>query len=548
MAVDVNKIKARYNKLKANKQGWLSIYQQVADYVSPVPRNMNNQSVSGGKRNVTVLDTTATEAAIQLAHSLNGALTNPTTDWFLATISDANLANQPEVSDWLEKVGRITNHYLQQTNFGEAMIEVYTDLLIYGTGGLLIQPNDLDLIRFEARNVAEFVVAESSGRIDTIFREVKKPIREVVEEYGAEKLHTNWKRLYKDDPDKEVTLLHCIMPRRDADYSKRDKKSMPIASIWIDMDNGVELEEGGFQEDAMIVARWARLSGDVYGYSPAMQCLNDILVLNKIEDISLKAKQIAAAPPVVIDDDSLLSEFKWQPFSKVYKKKGGAKPEVLNLGVQPQLVDSAAKDRREQIRRTFFADIINIQSFRDLQYVTAQGVQQGTEERERILTSVLGRLQSELLEPIITRVYGILSRKGVYPPVPQQLVGKVWRPVWTSPLARKQQERKADAIARTFGLLGNLAPFFNPQNPLAGRFDGDALAKEVAEVYGLPRSIVLSDYTVKTNKEAAQQAQDQMMQQQQMMDGIQKLANAESVTANTSGPVNTLMNSLGNGG
>ena len=103
MSIDIDAYLKRYEALKADKQSWEKQWQRVADYVSPVPRNFFNNDTKS-RKNVVVLDTTATESVVQLAHALNGSLTNPATDWFRASINDAALARDWEVTQWLETV------------------------------------------------------------------------------------------------------------------------------------------------------------------------------------------------------------------------------------------------------------------------------------------------------------------------------------------------------------------------------------------------------------------------------------------------------------
>jgi hypothetical protein len=421
------------------------------------------------------------------------------------------------------------------------MIEAYMDLIMYGTAGLLIEEDEEDGCYFSARNIGEFVIVENhKGRIDKVLRKANMTARQAVMRWGN-KVTKGIDKQYKVDPNGAVNILHVIEPRNERNPEKIDKKNKPIRSLWIDMDSDEVIEESGYDEMPFVVARWAKNAGDVYGYSPAMGCLNAILSLNLIEKTSLEAKQLAAMPPVVIDDDSLLSQFQWRPGQPIYKRRNGNPPQVLNTGAQPGAADSAAEDRRNLIRRAFFADIIQSQ---ELRYVTAEGIRQSADERERILTSTLGRLQSELLEPLVNRVFGILSRKDRFPIPPQTLQGRNWRPVWTSPLARRQDERAADSIMKAGSLIGQLSQLFAVPTPLLERFDFDELSKTIADIYGVPRNIIKSDAVMKKERQQAQEAMAAQQQQQQMMDMMSQGATIESQTANTSGPVNKIMKGL----
>ena len=63
------------------------------------------------------------------------------------------------------------------------------------------------------------------------------------------------------------------------------------------------------------------------------------------------------------------------------------------------------EQRRGAIRDAFYVNQLMMQSGTQM---TATEVLQRTEEKMRLLGPVLGRLQSELLQPLITRAFNIL--------------------------------------------------------------------------------------------------------------------------------------------
>ena len=528
-----------WSKLKTTRTTWDQTYQKLSDFVSPTPRNIVGQSSMGGRKKAMVLDTTATDVAVQLGHALNSAATNPLSDWFRLTIDDYDLAVDRDAKLWLDVVADRTNHYLKQSNFAESMSEVYLDLIIYGTVGLLVEEDDEDGFYFSARNIGEFVISENhKGKPDRVLRKAIMTARQAAMKFG--KLPRSIDAKYQEDPEALVNILHIIEPRNERNPDKIDKKNKPIRSIWVSMDDDEVIDESGYDEMPFIVARWAKNAGDTYGYSPAMQCINAILALNLIEKTSLEAKQLAARPPLFFSDDSQVSKFQYREGSVTYLRRNSDKPYALDTKSQPNAADSAAEDRRKLIQSTFFNDLIN----KELKYVTAEGVRDARNERDHTLTSAMGRIQSELLEPLINRLVGIAIRKKLIPDPPKSIQGRSFRPVWTSPLARKQEERVADSIMKAATMIGQISQLFATPTPLLERFDFDALSKVIADVYNVPQSIVKDDATIKAEREKVQQAQAEQQKQQQMMQMMQQGAAIESQTANTNGPVNKIMKGL----
>ena len=67
------------------------------------------------------------------------------------------------------------------------------------------------------------------------------------------------------------------------------------------------------------------------------------------------------------------------------------------------------EQRRTAIRNVFYVDQLMLQQGPQM---TATEVIQRNEEKMRLLGPVLGRLQSELLKPLIDRVFNILLRNN----------------------------------------------------------------------------------------------------------------------------------------
>ena len=76
--------------------------------------------------------------------------------------------------------------------------------------------------------------------------------------------------------------------------------------------------------------------------------------------------------------------------------------------------------------------------------MTATEVIQRNEEKMRLLGPVLGRLQSELLKPMIDRCFAILLRNNQFAQAPEFLSGQDIEIEYVSPLA------KSTKIYRTF--------------------------------------------------------------------------------------------------
>jgi len=137
-------------------------------------------------------------------------------------------------------------------------------------------------------------------------------------------------------------------------------------------------------------------------------------------------------------------------------------------------------DLRARIRRALLADRIG--PARDAR-MTATEVLERSAESARLLGATYGRLQAELLTPLIARCLAILRRRGEVPPV--LLDGREVRLRYASPLA--QVQGRADAA--------NTLLFLQAVRGLGAeavaQVDAAAAARWLARTLGAPAEIVL---------------------------------------------------------
>lgn len=134
----------------------------------------------------------------------------------------------------------------------------------------------------------------------------------------------------------------------------------------------------------------------------------------------------------------------------------------------------------------------------------------------RLLGPVLGRLQAELLQPLISRCFAILSRQKKFAPAPESLRNGDIDIEYVSPLAKAQRSGDVQAVMQMFEFLG---PLMNLDPSIVDYLDMDGLAKHVIKVTGTPAVVVRGEGEVAELREqrAAQQAQQQEMMQMQQL-------------------------------
>ena len=493
----------QFDKLKTQRQNWESHWQEIADYVLPRRADVNKSRSSGDKRTEFIYDGTALHAAELLSSSLHGMLTNAATPWFSMRFKNEGLAQDEESREWLEACTQSMYIALDRSNFQQEIHELYTDLVTFGTSCMMIEEDDQKFLRFSTRHIKEIYVAENDkGVVDTVHREFKISARAAYQRFG-DNLSKRLIEVAKENPYDEITLHHCVKPNDKQNPYKMDNMSMPFVSIYYDHEDKKVISTSGFNEFPFVVPRWLKSSSEIYGRSPSMTALADVKMLNKMSETTIKAAQKMVDPPLLVPDDSFVLPVRTQPGGLNYYRSGTRdRIEPLNIGANTPVGLNLEDQRRNAIRQAYFVDqLLMSQDVR----MTATEVMQRNEEKMRLLAPVLGRLQAEMLQPLITRSFNIMLRKGLLPTPPVSLQGSTIDIEYVSPLARSQRTGDVQAILRSLEIITPLAQMF----PVMDYLDGDKLVKHITDVLGVPRKVLRSDQEVAEIREQQAEAQAQ---------------------------------------
>ena len=499
----------RFDRLKSQRQNWESHWQEVADYMQPRKADVTKSRSKGDKRTELIFDSSPLQSVELLAASLHGMLTNPSTPWFSLRFKEDDMENEDEGKEWLESATETMYSAFNRSNFQQEIFELYHDLITFGTAAMFIEEDDDDVLKFSTRHINEMYIAENDkGRIDTVFRKFKLSARSAIQKFGN--VSNNIAVIAKKDPYEDVEILHAVYPRSDFDPKKQDKANMPFASVYLEAGSGDELSVSGFREFPFVVPRYLKASHEIYGRSPAMTALPDVKMLNEMSKTTIKSAQKQVDPPLLVPDDGFILPVRTVPGGLNFYRSGTRdRIEPLNIGANTPLGLNMEEQRRNSIRNAFYVNQLMMQSGPQM---TATEVIQRNEEKMRLLGPVLGRLQSELLKPLIDRAFAIILRKKLFAEAPAFLSGKDIEIEYVSPLAKAQKSTELSSIMRAIEIMGslsNVAPVFDHINM-------DKLVRHLADIVGVPQKILKPQSELDAQREEAQAQQQQMQNMQQL--------------------------------
>lgn len=504
----------RLERMKTKRYMWDSHCQEVSDYVIPNKNQVTRTSTPGEKKNLQIFDSTAILANELLGGSLHGMLTNPSTEWFEFTTGVPELDDQDDVRKWLQKATTITHEVFNGSNFQTEIHELYIDQGAFGIGYISMEEDDIDVIRFLSRPFREIWIDENNkGQVDTVFRLYKWMPRQIIQEWGDACPEFIFRK-EKEKPDEEIEILHVVEPNMD--YSKAKKLSpngKKFRSCYYIRNGEIEatkLSEGGFDTFPYLTPRWTKGTGEIYGRSPAMNCLCDIKMVNEMMRVFIKAQQKNLDPPMLVPDDGVIGSLRLTPGGVTYTRPG-MKDEIkpLNSNFNIQADFKMIEDTRRRIKDAFYLDQLQLQ---EGPQKTATEVNQITEEKLRFLGPILGRQHSEVLRPLVERGFDIIYRRKMYPPVPKSLQGRKIVAKYRSTLAKAQIVQEANNMARA---LAAAQPFFQLDQKSVDNVDCDKGVVSVFKKMGLPQEMIRDKDQLKMLRDARDQANQAMLKQQQ---------------------------------
>ncbi len=507
-------LKSNLNQLIEKRSYWEEHWQEVSDYFLTRKSDVNTQRSKGDKRNIQVFDSSAIHSLELLSSSLHGMLTSSANRWFDLRFKEALVNEDDTAKEWLEDSTDKMYLAFARSNFQQEIFEAYHDLVCFGTACLYIEEDTDDIIRFSSRHVKEIYISEDAkGIVNCIYRRFKISAKAAVEKFGFDNLSRSIQNIYKNAPFDDVELCHVVKPREMYNPKKKDKSNMPFMSAYFEFNDDHVISVSGFREFPYVVPRYLKASNEIYGRSPAMAALPDVKVLNKIVEIELKAAAKQIDPPLLIPDDSMILPIRTAPGSLNFYRAGSRdRIEPLNIGANNPLGLNMEESRRQSIARTFHVDQLMIQENRTM---TATEVMQRNEEKMRILGPVMGRLQSELLQPLIIRVFSIMLRNNLFTQPPEILQGQEVDVEYVSPMALAQKGQELSSIMRGMEIFGSISQM----TPVMDYIDDKGLVKQIIKVLGLPAKMIKSDAEV---EEIQAQRQEQQAQQAEMMQAMQE--------------------------
>ena len=509
----VNDMKTREKRAFDTQAMWHDQLSDVYEYFLP-QRNLFETENTGQKKMDRIFDSTSLTSIQQAASKLQENIAPIQARWAAFQPSNEVLellktgefgVTEEQIRENLDKQGEIVFDYINRSNFGTQFYEAALDLLI-GTATLRIDETDDEMNPIVFHCIPQKGIAFEEGpfgNIETHWRRFNVKARLLERMWRGIEISQTIRSLIDNSPDSDVSVSEGVV------FEPKAKKY--YGCLWVNNEDRFSWIEDFGETSPWVTGRYTKVAGEVRGRGPAMQCLPDVRSLNKAKEFVLQKAAIDLAGMYTATDDGVTNPYNLTIAPGVVIPVGSnntSNPSIMRLdtGTSLGLAQFEITELQNSIKLALFNDL------RDPAGPVRTATEIAIESRElaKRIGSAFGRLQTEVLIPILKRVVAILTRRGLIMPI--QLDGRDVDVKFPSPLARAQDGEDLLSLQQAIQFVANNA---GPEL-IATSFKIEDFGSYVARKTGMASELVRSNaekqQAIQAGAEASA-AQQQMSQQ-----------------------------------
>ena len=473
-------------------------------------------------------DTTGTRSLPKYVSILERLATPAGQKWHALTASDTSLRKKRRVREYFDQLSSVLFklRYNPKARFRISTNEVYTSMGVYGNGPLYIGERRVTKhapvagIHYVACPLRDcFMLVDDNGELYAFFRRfwlnarqfaVKFPNAKMPQQMEADKANAKGEANYYE-------FVHYVCPNDDYDEMSLSINRHPYVGVYVDVrEKQIVGEPTGYRSMPYKMPRTATVSGDPYGYSPAIQALAALGGASQMKKTYLKQGNKAVDPALAAYDDNVANgQVDQRPGAINYG--GVSRDGKLLLQALPtgnfRVAEVLLQDERTDIEDSFFVTLFQILT--ETPEMTATEVMERVAEKAALLSPTMGRLQSEMLGPMIEREIDRTVELGLMPEMPPELVEAQgeYEVVYTSPLAKSMYAEEVSGFMRSVEMSTNIATVTQDPSPL-DHYNFDEAIPEISDYMAVPARWMNTEDKVKKLRadRSAQLEKAQLMQ------------------------------------
>ena len=544
---EISRVLRRYERLKQEKQPWLTHYQMIGQYIRHRKQNFTTQHSEGDFLTQEIFDTTASEANERFGSALIGNIW-PSGAKTIRINPAKGLPKNKVIKDYFSKVTEVLTAFMDEPKaaLSTSLQEYAEDLGAFGICGLAVfeKPDYHHPLSYKTWDIKRMVIDEDEdGFVNVIGAEYEYCAEVAVEKYGLDKVSKKIRDAYNEGKyEEKMRVLIFVEPNRNADPNKKGNKDMPYSTYHIDLDANIALRVSGFMELPVFVSRLAKAAGEKMGRSPGIDGLPDVLTVNAMAESILRATEKNLDPPLGVVDDAVLGNEEIDTSAgglNVFSMSGRTPTDkpifpLFTVGEMKSSMELRTS-LQEAIWKRYKLDMLL--DLNNQTRMTLGEAQIRNRIRSEGISSMFVRQEIEALSPMVIRSFNICFAKGLlgipqndsrekellangvdvfYVPAEVIEFAKSGRDVYDiqyiSPAKRIMQAEELQGIMTTTDFA---TAHVSTIPDLVLSLNDEEIMQRVAELTGSPMEIVNDLQTIKDLKTARQQAMAQQTKDEQ---------------------------------
>lgn len=423
----IKKLLDRFKQLKADRSNWNNSWQVVAMYVNTKKADFTTSQTDGQFLNTQIFDNSASQFAKARASTLKSMILGNYD--FKLTPAD-KFKDSDVLIKFFDKATEILKNEMKNplSSFDKSITEAEDFDAIFGTSimysefvndkttiapadevnGIPARILDNSYLSYKTLDLKECYIDEDfTGNINQLFREYQITVKEAVEEFGLEKLHSKVQEQFRqNETANKLTIVNAIIPIGDYINLFPLKNDFQYISFYIDTKNNHLIHFSGYNDKPFFVHRENKKTEEKYGRSVSMEAISTISLLNKIgEDIITIFNRYAQPPLGLIDNKAIIDT----SAGSVTVFDPQIQNPIFNMINEYGDVNALIKFRETlKDELSNFYGIDKLLDFNNQTQMTATEVRQRAMIRNQTMSYLFSSKTNERYSPLIERSFNLL--------------------------------------------------------------------------------------------------------------------------------------------
>jgi hypothetical protein len=533
---DLRRVTTFITECELERSGFEAGWDDIGRHISPHRYRRcttdANEDVQNWK---SILNMTAVLASRTFSAGMTGGLTNPSRTWFKTMPRDPKLRENSKVKRWHAEVDEQLRMIMLGSNLYTTLPMIYQTIGDYGTAALLIDEDEKDVIRCHSFPIKSFAFSvDHRGHTSGWVHRFMRTPAQLIKEFGENNVSDSVREQFNNgSTEGQFEIVHVIMRNDMWDGSKLGSAGKKWLSIYIEWGgssktSGITANAGQYHETNVLSVKgysdmpvmcprmWVN-GEDTWGTGNGHVAIGHIKEIMELRRKKSVATDKQLDPPMVAPSSmrnkraSTLSN----DVTYVSGPQGvdGFKP-AYQVNFDIPAARAEIMELEQEIRRVYNEDLFLMLTNSDRREITATEVMERKEEKMLALGPVMNRLNDEMLDPMVERIFMIAHKRGMLPEPPEELEGQELTIEYVSVMAQAMKANEIGALERMAGYTMQVA---QADPNVLHKYKFEKSIESMADAIGVDPSLIADDeeYQAIMTRIAQQEAQARQVEMNQ---------------------------------